>query len=165
MRRTSRPCWPSLPRRSALLLALAAALPAQVFNSTILVATPPPKLVAKRGQAVTIPLQVSLRQGYHVNSNAKPDEWSQETVLTWQPGPVRVTSIAYPKAETMKLEFSSKPLAVYTGDFTITTSATVPKDAPAGATTLQGSLVYQACTDKSCYPKKIVKLSVPVEVQ
>lgn len=127
---------------------------------------PPQKVVAKRQGAVSVPLQVQLKNGYHANSDKPLDEYLIPMKLTWEAGPLQPGEVVFPKPKMENYEFSpGKPLSVFTGDFTIETKAKVKGDAATGATTQTAKLRYQACTDKLCLPPKTISVSVPVEVQ
>jgi len=128
-------------------------------------ALPPPALTVKRGEELQLPLSLVIRGGYHVNSNKPAEDYLIPTALTWNTGPLSLRGVAYPKAETVKYEFSAQPLSVYSGMITLTSRFAAPADAPRGPFALSGKLRYQACTDKLCLPPKTLEVSVPLTIQ
>jgi DsbC/DsbD-like thiol-disulfide interchange protein len=128
------------------LLVLARALPAQQNKISIAAADP---LMVKRGESAKQVLKAVVLQGFHVNSDKPRDEFLIPLKLTWNPGPLEVKSIAYPKPEEMDL--NGQPMVVYTGTVPIETEFLVAKDAPKGPTTVTGKLKYQACNDHMCF--------------
>jgi len=149
---------------AALTLAAGVAWPQAPAGHVVSVETRP-GLKARRGAELEIPLQVAIRSGYHINSNAPAEDYLIPTVLSWTPGPVAAKGVTYPKAESVKYDFSSKPLLVFSGAVPITTRFAVAADAPKGETRLGGKLRYQACTDKMCLAPRTLEVSVPVTIE
>ncbi len=125
----------------------------------------PPGISARRGSELEIPLRLKIREGYHINSNTPAEDYLIPTLLTWTPGPLTSRSITYPTAESVKYEFSSKPLLVYSGAVTVVSRFTVPAETPRGETRLAGKLRYQACTEKACLAPRTLDISVPFTVE
>jgi DsbC/DsbD-like thiol-disulfide interchange protein len=124
-----------------------------------------PFITARRGGEVEIPLRFTIRPGHHINSNAPAEDYLIPTALTWTPGPLVLKGVSYPKPESVKYEFSSKPLLVWSGTISLASKFAVPSGAPPGTIKLSGKLRYQACNDKACFPPKTLELSVPVAIQ
>jgi hypothetical protein len=122
-------------------------------------------LVAKRGAQTEIPVRFTIRPGHHINSNQPAEDYLIPTVLSWTPGPLEAKGVAYPKPESVKYEFSEKPLLVWSGTITVMTKFAAAAGAPPGTVKLSGRLRYQACNDKACFPPKTLEVTVPVTVQ
>jgi hypothetical protein len=150
-------------RRVSALLAVAVGLWAQA--GAILTVVAPPRSAVTRSSDAGIKLSVRLRSGYHVNSSTPADEYLIPLGLTWNPSPLEVREIVYPKPRMESYSFSSKPLSVYTGDFEILTRFKVPAQAPVGASVVTGRLRYQACTSSACLPPRTVEVRLPVDIQ
>jgi len=149
-------------------LALAAALlPASLVaqNSQVLSVAPPRTVAAKRGSVAEAKLTVSVRDGYHINSNAPADDYLIPLRLTWSAAPLEAAETTYPKAKLEKYDFSEKPLSVFSGDFEILTRFKVPTGATPGAVVLTGKLRYQACTSSMCLPPRTIEVRLPVDVR
>src|SRR5689334_20261929 len=84
------------PRITGTLIALFLpfSLLAQVGESVATI-TPPETLAVKRGSMATQDLRVTLRPGFHVNSDKPKDEFLIPLKLTWS-GPLQVQKIIYP---------------------------------------------------------------------
>jgi len=123
----------------------------------------PQTLSVKRGQTAQQKLQISLRSGFHVNSDKPRDEFLIPIKLTWTSGPLQTKQISYPKPEDVKV--GDDTLSVFTGKFTIDTEFLAPPQAQAGIATIQGKLRYQACDSRSCKRPATVAVQVPVSIQ
>jgi thiol:disulfide interchange protein DsbD len=56
-------------------------------------------------------------------------------------------------------------LNVYSGDVTVTVLLSAAKPIVPGSYKLPGTLRYQACDDRSCFPPKSLALEIPVVIQ
>jgi DsbC/DsbD-like thiol-disulfide interchange protein len=119
----------------------------------------------KAGEELSIPLKVVIRPGYHINSDTPAEDYLIPTRLTWNDTGLKVKSIDYPEPETVKYEFSEKPLSVFSGSITLRSTLAVPNPVPSGLKELTGKLRYQACTEKACLPPVTVDVLVPVQGQ
>lgn len=124
-----------------------------------------PTVKAKKGGEVTVTVKATLPAGYHANSNKPSESYLIPLTLKWTAGPLQMDAVTYPKAEMEKYSFSEKPLSVVTGEFAITTKFKVPADAQNGPAGQTGTLRYQACDNKACYPPKNVPVSLTVSVE
>jgi DsbC/DsbD-like thiol-disulfide interchange protein len=148
--------WTSL----LLALPLAAQAPAPVLSIA-----EPAKVTVKRNEPATQVLKISLKPGYHVNSNAPNDKSLIPLRLTWDDGMVETVSITYPKAHIEKSEFSEEPLSVFSGDFEIVSRIRRKASAQPGPAYLTGKLRYQACNDKMCLPPRSLDVKVPLLIE
>ncbi len=113
-----------------------------------------------------VKIPVSVKPGYHVNSNTPNDEYLIPLKLTWKDtGALEGGSITYPKPSQEKYEFAEKPLSVYTGNFDLIANFKVSGKAPAGPGSAVGTLRYQACNDRACFPPKNLEITVPYQIQ
>ena len=126
----------------------------------------PQRVAGKRKAAVEVKIPVTVRAGYHVNSNTPSDEYLIPLKLTWKaPGALEGGQVTYPKPTMEKYEFAEKPLSVYTGSFDLVATFKVAANAPAGPGAAVGQLRYQACSDRACFPPKTVEVTVPYQVR
>jgi hypothetical protein len=147
---------------TAAVLLLPFLASAQSADGVVNIATPQ-TLSVKRGQTAQQKLQISLRSGFHVNSDKPRDEFLIPIKLTWTSGPLQTKQISYPKPEDVKV--GDDTLSVFTGKFTIDTEFLAPPQAQAGIATMQGKLRYQACDSRSCKRPATVAVQVPVSIQ
>jgi len=155
----------SLPRLP--LLAALLCLPSLFAQSSgYLTVGEPQKVAGKRNAAVQAKIPVSVRPGFHVNSNTPTDEYLIPLKLTWTAaGALEGGSVTYPKPSLEKYEFAEKPLSVFTGNFELVANFKVAANAPAGPGAAVGKLRYQACNDRACFPPKTVDVTVPYQIQ
>jgi len=149
-------------RLAPILLLLPAAF---AQSNAILTVAQPEKLVAKRNTEITARIDVSIAEGYHINSNAPHEVYLIPLRLTWTPEPLSVETVIFPKPRDEKYQFSDQPLSVFTGNFAIATKFKVPAAALSGPAILAGKLRYQACNSNMCFPPKTVELKLPIEVR
>jgi hypothetical protein len=120
----------------------------------------------KRGAPATVTLKVSLPAGFHANSNKPTEPNLIPLVLKWTGGPLQDGAITYPKPVMETYGFTAgKPISVVTGAFDIVTKFSVPAAATPGPAAQTGSLRYQACNDRMCFPPKTVSVNVAVSVE
>ena len=131
----------------------------------VLTVAPVEKVRGKRNEVVSVKVSAELRSGFHVNSNKPADEYLIPLRLTWQAAPLQVEEVEYPKAESVKSDFSDKPLSVYSGKFDLITKLKVPATATAGPVLATGKLKYQACNDKMCLPPRTIEVPLTIEIQ
>ena len=131
----------------------------------VLTAMAPARAAGVRKSTLKTAVTVQLRSGYHVNSHTPDDDYLIPLVLTWDPSPLEVKEVLYPKAEKSSFAFSTKPVSVYAGSFEIVTNFAVPAKAPLGASVLTGRLRYQACNNTMCLPPKTVEVRLPLEIR
>jgi cytochrome c biogenesis DsbD-like protein len=127
------------------------------------------KVAGKRGTAVHSTIPVSVKEGYHVNSNTPSEDYLIPLKLTWTAtGALEGGTVTYPKPQLEKFDFSDppgKPLSVYMGNFNLVANFKVAANAPAGPGVAAGKLKYQACSNKACYPPKTIDVNVSYQVQ
>src|SRR5947208_1641072 len=112
----SRSYWraPRMIPPKLALLCLPLAVSSLVNGQTnVLNVVTPEVIKAKAGSTVTAKVTLQLRQGYHVNSDMPSDEYLIPIRLTWNPGPLTPSAVAYPKARMEKMPFAEKPMSVY----------------------------------------------------
>ena len=134
-------------------------------QTSVLTVGPLEKVTAKRGRSLEVKTTVLLKPGYHVNSNTPSESYLIPLRLTWEPGPLQVIEVVFPKAHLEKYEFSPKPLSVFTGDFELVNKFKVAADAESGPGMALGKLRYQACNNNSCLPPKTVEIKLPLILQ
>ena len=157
-----------LPRRGVLLNALLC-LPLLAQTSGYLTVSEASKVSGSRNASVQAKIPVTVRTGYHINSNVPSEEYLIPLKLTWKStGALEPGQVTYPKPTVERYPFQDakeKPLSVYTGNFELVANFKVAANAPAGPGMAVGQLRYQACSDKACYPPKNVEVTVPYSIQ
>ena len=116
--------------------------------------------VLAAGKRAVLEVRLVVGSGFHVNSHTPKSELLIPTVAKLEPqdAGVRVEPVEYPRGTSYR--FATDPgevLDVYTGAVVLR----VPVIAAAGDHVLQGTLRYQACDQRSCFPPKTLVLMVP----
>jgi thiol:disulfide interchange protein DsbD len=122
-------------------------------------------VAVKRDAPVTIPLQVQVNPGFHINSDKPLEEYLIPLKLTWDKEVFQTSGIVFPKAEEQKYAFQEKPLSVFTGAFRIESKGKLMPTVMPGKSLLTGKLKYQACNDTMCFQPKTVPISITLDVQ
>jgi DsbC/DsbD-like thiol-disulfide interchange protein len=127
------------------------------------------KATGKRGAAVQVKIPVTVKEGYHVNSNKPTESYLIPLALTWtSTGALEGGTVTYPKPLMEAFEFSEPPgskLSVYMGSVDLVANFKVAANAAAGPGIATGKLKYQACSNKACYPPKTIDVNVSYSVQ
>jgi hypothetical protein len=124
-----------------------------------------PTAVARGGRGVLL-ITVSVGPQYHLNAHAPNDAAYIPTVFVGQATPGLTFGAAhYPAPRAMKLSYAPKPLLVYVGRVVIAVPFTVAKTARPGRLPLAGTLSFQGCDAKSCYPPASAPVRAAVTVR
>ncbi len=135
-------------------------------GSGYLTVAQPEKATGKRNASVQVRIPLSVRPGYHVNSNMPREEYLIPLKLTWtSTGALDPGAVTYPTPSIEKYEFADQPLSVFSGNFDLVAHFKVRGDASAGPGAATGKLRYQACSDRACYAPKTVDVTVLYQIQ
>jgi hypothetical protein len=116
------------------------------------------------GKPQVVELRFRVDQGFHINSHAPKDELLIPTVLKLDSSKgVKVAQEDYQQGQPFRLSVGSsgavgETLDVYQGEFRVSVRVVAPK----GASTMMGSLHYQACDNTACFPPKTLPVMVAV---
>ncbi len=155
-----------------LLLAVAAAeeFPGDSFAApkTPVVQVAPISSVAVRpGKSATVRLDCRVPPGFHINSNQPKNDLLKPTVVSFDPPTdIVVGKLSYPPGRDLTFAFlPNEKLNVYEGDFRVTALVTTMRTAATGRYRVHGTLNYQACDNRQCYPPKELPVYFDVKVQ
>ena len=119
-----------------------------------------------RGSKGMLIVTLSVGAKYHVNANNPNDPAYIPTVFTPQPVPgIQFGAAHYPAPKLMKLSYSPKPLLVYTGRVTVSVPFTVTPNARPGMVPLSGTINFQGCDARSCFPPASAPIKAVVLVK
>lgn len=114
------------------------------------------------GKSYPILLEVTIKDGFHINSQ-KPDDPSlipTKAFFTADDESVAFGRITYPTAKLKKFKFSMQKMSIYDGKIYMATSISLA-DEIEGTSTINARLEYQACTDEACLmPDEIIATAV-----
>ena len=148
-----------------LLLACAASL-AQLARQPSVVMAPVSNVQLRPGNTTEVPLDFRVATDFHINSHKPKSELLIPTVLKLEPSaPITAAEVKYPAGEETSFTFApNEKLSVYSGDFTITARLKAAAGAAPGSYPVQGSLRFQACDQKACYPPRTIPVQFQVRV-
>jgi hypothetical protein len=132
--------------------------------SVSLVSAPLPSIV--RGQPGNVDLRFHIASGFHINSNKPSEEFMIPTALRMDATTdIVIGKINYPDGQDVAFEFApDQKLSVYSGNFTVGVTVRPLHTVPPGKYAMRGSLKYQACDNRACYPPKQLPVEFEVRV-
>jgi Disulphide bond corrector protein DsbC len=149
-------------------IALFAALLAQISSLTprpghAAVSSSPAEVSAKVGTKLSLFVDVTPKAGIHVYAPGSKDYIAVAVKLAPQLE-VKPGKLEYPKSEMMS--FADERVPVFQKPFRLTQPVTLDKSVKAGATvTVAGTVTYQACDDRVCYPPESAPVAWTVMVK
>src|SRR5215510_4714931 len=150
--------------RIALVLAFITqtlAPPPKPGHATVLAS--PAEVNGKPGTKVALFVDVTPKPGMHVYAPGNAD-YIPITIKLAAPPAIKAGKVAYPKSEVMTL--ADEKVSVFQKPFRLTQDVTVEKSAEAGSTiSVAGTVQYQACDDRVCYPPESAPVSWAVTVK
>ncbi len=141
----------------SILLALA--------SEPIVTIRSPEELKLKRGGSSETSIEISVRDGFHVQANPAANQFLIPLTISVESNEaLKVGRPRYPPPTRYRLEGTEEDLLVYGGvikvPFTIQSSGSTPPHLHE----LQGKLKYQACDDRSCRPPATAPFELKVRV-
>jgi thiol:disulfide interchange protein DsbD len=117
------------------------------------------------GGTLRVALEVSLPEGFHVQSNRPRDPSLIPTVLTFNaPAGVTVQEVVFPTPVDLKQVGVDQPLAVFERAFAVGAQFSMSAAVPRGEIVIPAHLRYQACNDTTCFPPKTADAEWTVRV-
>ncbi len=152
-----------------IALALVALLPAVAVaqgSAPNITVAPVPTVVVTRGGHAQLALELRVNRGFHVNSNRPYDELLMPTTLHLEaPDGVMITNVKYPEGQDLVLPFmGNQKLNVYSGAFVVTAEVRPSRTVAVGTQRVHGSVKFQACDDRQCFPPRTVPVEFDVKV-
>jgi thiol:disulfide interchange protein DsbD len=127
--------------------------------------TPSPAEVnGKAGAKLSLFVDVQPKPGLHVYAPGSGEFYIPITVKLNPQTQLKPGKVAYPKSSTMI--FADEKVAVFEKPFRLTQDVTLDKSLKPGATVVvAGTVNYQACDDKVCFPPESAPVSWTVLVK
>jgi DsbC/DsbD-like thiol-disulfide interchange protein len=150
--------------RTALIVAAVAQLITPAPKPGHAVITPTPAEVSgTAGGKLALFVDVAPKPGIHVYAPGSNDYIPITVKLNAQPQ-LKAGKVAYPKSELMT--FADEKVPVFEKPFRLTQDVTLDKSLKPGTTvTVAGTVHYQACDDRVCYPPESAPVSWTVQVK
>jgi len=153
-------------KRALLLLLLSGTLAAQSHVSVKVTAYPIDKITVPQGGKAKLEMMFRIMPGFHINSNQPTSELYIPTkVMLDVPTDVSIAGLTYPEGQMVSFPFDpDTKLSVYTGDIAVKGLVMAAKTAPRGTFRVHGTLRYQACDNRACYPPVSLPVQFDVDV-
>lgn len=125
---------------------------------------PSPAVVSGNAMAtLSLFVDVTPKPGIHVYAPGSKD-YIPITVTLNPQAEIKPGKVAYPKSEI--LSFADEKVPAFQKPFRLTQAVTLDKSAKSGSTfTVVGTVSYQACDDRVCYPPESAPVSWTVRVK
>jgi uncharacterized protein YyaL (SSP411 family) len=108
---------------------------------------------------------VSIKDGWHINTNQVAEDWQIPTELTViSKQGVTVAKLSYRGEKMAQLPGQQRPMAVFEKSAEIRGVLVVPAESAGKPDNLQFQLKYQACNAEKCEPPAKIKLAGKVEI-
>jgi DsbC/DsbD-like thiol-disulfide interchange protein len=150
-------------------LAIIVGLLAQLISSTpkpghATIMPSPAEVNGKSGAKLSLFVDVQPKPGVHVYAPGAGEFYIPITVKLNPQTQLKPGKVAYPKSETMI--FADEKVAVFEKPFRLAQDVTLDKSLKPGATVVvTGTVNYQACDDKVCFPPESAPVSWTVTVK
>jgi DsbC/DsbD-like thiol-disulfide interchange protein len=151
--------------RTAIIVGLLAQLLGSTSKPGHATVTPSPSDVdGKAGAKVSLVVDVQPKPGIHVYAPGSGEFYIPITV-TLNPQPqLKAGKLVYPKSQTMM--FADEKVAVFAKPFQLAQDVMLDKSLKPGASlVVTGTVNYQACDDKACFPPETAPVSWTVLVK
>jgi thioredoxin:protein disulfide reductase len=119
----------------------------------------------KRGATFQVPLTVTIRKGFHINSHQPEDKYLIPLSLRWDSPLAEAGETQYPEPARRRFAFSDKELSVFEGKFDLKQTLRIKPEVTRGFSSIGGKLRYQACTESECLPPTSIPIRVTVDIQ
>ena len=150
---------------SLVSVALLIANPSMTAQDAEIVTAKTSSVACPIGASREIVIQVSVKSGYHIQSNPASDMFLIPTVLELKTeNGIMAGSPVYPPATPFRLNGTLLELSTYLGFFPIKILIEATTQARPGKYHLTGKLSYQACDSISCRMPRSINVSIPVEI-
>ena len=125
-----------------------------------------PVTTVTQGKSANAALTFNVAGGYHINSNHPNSDYLIPTALKIDATTdIVIGKTTYPAGSDMSFPFApDEKLNVYTGDFKIDVLVRPLRSVQPGKYVVRGSLKYQACDNKACYPPKNLPVTFDVKI-
>ncbi len=119
-----------------------------------------PQQKFQRQQSYTILIEVTIQEGWHINSHQPLEKNLIPTEAGFHEMPgITFGKVHYMEAELKTFSFSETQLSVYEGRIYFKSTITISPEVADSVLLIQGYIYYQACNDVSCLAPQQVEFS------
>jgi len=153
-------------RKSLLLiLALACLLGAGPKSPAIVTIQPMKALEVQPGFHAEFQIDLQILKGFHIQANPASEPYLIATTLKLESVEgIKTSDPVYPKGISFQLNGSEKAISTYEGTITIKVLLDVDAHAESGERILKGSLRYQGCDARTCFPPVTIPFEEKIKV-
>lgn len=135
-------------------------------NQVDVVTVKVPNSVIKAGTTSTFIIQISVKQGFHIQANQIKDEFLIPTTVAIESSEnIKPGKALFPKPNKFRLEGTNDWMEVYDSSFQIKIPVKVGKQMERGSYNFKAELRYQACDAKTCFFPKTIVFAIPCQVE
>jgi DsbC/DsbD-like thiol-disulfide interchange protein len=125
----------------------------------------PERVTLKPGATVRTQLRIQIAEGFHVQANPASNRFLIPTEVKFEPaGGIKADELTYPPGQPHRLQGADSDISTYEGFIQVGVTIQAEETADPGDLEYRGSLRYQACDAKRCFPPKSIPVSVPVRI-
>lgn len=118
-----------------------------------------------RGHAFAIAVVAKISPGFHVNAHMPSEDYLIPTKILADLSPgVFAVETTYPRGVMRAFRFSTTPLRVYEGSFTVLMKLRANGSAPLGPQKIGLTVAYQACNQDACLPPTKVPVTANLQI-
>ena len=129
-----------------------------------IVAAAPAEVDGKPGAKISLGIDVQPKPNIHVYAPGSGEFYIPITLKLNPQTQLKSGKLVYPKSESMM--FADEKVAVFAKAFRLTQEATLdPSLKPGSTVAVTGTVSYQACDDKVCFPPESAPVSWTVTVK
>ena len=152
---------------AATIWVLMAALPAMAGGARpahVSVKTPAP-VTLEPGASAQASLRLDIAGGFHLQANPASDRFLIPTEVKFDPADGIVPGkLVYPQGKPHRLAGADSDISTYEGSIEVVVTVRAEPTATAGDVELHGTLRYQACDEKRCFPPASMPVRLLVRV-
>ena len=116
------------------------------------------------GQSYPLLFRLSIAGKWFIHGPAKEGNLLPTEFAFNDPSRISIKEILFPLTENKKFVYTSKPVAVFSGEISVKAALVLPEDAPRGKQVITGDLSYQACSVSSCLAPEKIAFSISLTV-
>lgn len=127
--------------------------------------------IVRPGQRILLAVEIEIPKGFHLYAPGVEGYHAVDWKMAESPA-YRAHAVSYPGSRVLYLEAIKEKVPVYEGMLRLTRDLTAGEDknvkpllSPNREWKLEGTLKYQACNDRLCYPPETVPLAWTLEVE
>jgi thiol:disulfide interchange protein DsbD len=117
------------------------------------------------GHSYPILFRIRISSPLYIHGARNAESGIIATELSFSDSPdLKILKIQFPEPEKKVFPYTNQPLEVFSGEIRVRANLAVGEKAPSGGHTMEGRLIYQACSTNACLPPEHAPVHIPVFV-